>query len=140
VPHAAELGLDGKVIFLGRVPHAEITRYYDLVDIMIYPRVSIPLTELVTPLKPLEAMAMEKIVVASDVGGHRELIRDNDTGYLFAPDAPAALSARLLDVLRRRNDWPGMRASGRRFVETERNWTNSVARYKGVYGRLAAWR
>ena len=134
---AAELGLDGKVIFLGRVPHKEITKYYDLVDIMIYPRVSIPLTELVTPLKPLEAMAMEKIVVASDVGGHRELVRDNDTGYLFAPDAPAALSTRLLDVLRRREDWPAMRGRGRRFVETERNWTNSVARYQGVYGRLA---
>jgi glycosyltransferase involved in cell wall biosynthesis len=74
------------------------------------------------------------------VGGHRELIRDNDTGYLFAPDAPTALSARLLDVLRRRNDWPAMRSRGRRFVETERNWTNSVARYKDVYGRLAGKR
>jgi PEP-CTERM/exosortase A-associated glycosyltransferase len=134
---ATQLGLDGKAIFLGRVPHKEITKYYDLVDIMIYPRISIPLTELVTPLKPLEAMAMQKIVVASDVGGHRELIRDNDTGYLFAPDSPAALSARLLDVLQRRNDWPAMRARGRRFVETERNWTNSVARYQRVYESLA---
>jgi PEP-CTERM/exosortase A-associated glycosyltransferase len=134
---AGELGLDGKVIFLGRVPHAEITKYYDLVDIMIYPRISIPLTELVTPLKPLEAMAMQKIVVASDIGGHRELIRDNDTGYLFPPDEPKAIAARLLDVLQRREDWPGMRARGRRFVETERNWTNSVARYEGVYSQLA---
>ena len=134
---AAELGLDGKAIFLGRVPHAEITKYYDLVDVMIYPRISIPLTELVTPLKPLEAMAMQKIVVASDIGGHRELIRDNDTGYLFPPDKPEAIAARLLEVLRRRDDWPGMRARGRRFVETERNWTNSVARYEGVYGPLA---
>lgn len=133
---AAALGLDGKAIFVGRVPHDQITKYYDLVDIMIYPRVSIPLTELVTPLKPLEAMAMEKIVVASDVGGHRELIRDGDTGYLFPPDKPAALAARLLEVLRRRDDWPGIRARGRRFVETERNWTNSVARYEGVYGPL----
>jgi PEP-CTERM/exosortase A-associated glycosyltransferase len=133
---AAELGLDGTVIFLGRVPHAEITKYYDLVDIMIYPRISIPLTELVTPLKPLEAMAMQKIVVASDVGGHRELIRDSDTGYLFAPDSPKALAAQLLDVLRSRPDWPAMRARGRRFVETERNWPGSVARYEGVYGSL----
>lgn len=133
---AAELGLDGRVIFAGRVPHGEITKYYDLVDVMIYPRISIPLTELVTPLKPLEAMAMEKIVVASDVGGHRELIRDGETGYLFAPDAPDRLSARLLDALHRRDDWPAMRARGRRYVETERNWPNSVARYEAVYGRL----
>ena len=133
---AAELKLDGTVIFAGRVPHAEITKYYDLVDVMIYPRISIPLTELVTPLKPLEAMAMEKIVVASNVGGHRELIRDGDTGYLFAPDTPDRLAERLLDALRRRSDWPAMRARGRRFVETERNWPNSVQRYENVYGRL----
>ena len=103
---------------------------------MVYPRISIPLTELVTPLKPLEAMAMEKIVVASNVGGHRELIRDGDTGYLFAPDAPDRLAERLLDALRRRSDWPAMRTRGRRFVETERNWPNSVQRYEDVYGRL----
>jgi glycogen synthase len=133
---AAELKLGDSVIFVGRVPHDEITRYYDLADAMIYPRVSIPLTELVTPLKPLEAMAMEKIVVASDVGGHRELIRDNDTGYLFKPDSPEALATRLLDVLSRRNDWAGMRARGRGFVEAERNWPKSVANYERVYARL----
>ncbi len=134
---AEELNLGDRVIFVGRVPHGDITKYYDLADAMVYPRVSIPLTELVTPLKPLEAMAMEKIVVASDVGGHRELIRDGDTGYLFEPDDPGALAARLLDVLRRRDDWPGMRARGRRFVETERNWPKSVAKYERVYGRIA---
>lgn len=133
---AADLNLGDRVIFVGRVPHDRITSYYDLADAMIYPRVSIPLTELVTPLKPLEAMAMEKIVVASDVGGHRELIRDGDTGYLFKPDSPDALAARLLDVLRRRNDWAGMRARGRHFVETERNWPKSVANYERVYARL----
>ena len=60
------------------------------------------------------------------------------TTIAAVPDKPAALAARLLDVLRRRADWPGMRARGRRFVETERNWPNSVARYEGVYESLVA--
>lgn len=133
---AERLGLGGRVQFLGRVPHAEIKKYYDLVEVMIYPRVSIPLTELVTPLKPLEAMASDKIVVASDVGGHRELIRDRDTGYLFAPDDPARLAAGLAAALAQRGEWPAMRERARRFVETERTWPLSVARYKNVYGAL----
>ena len=50
---------------------------------LVYPRLSMRLTELVTPLKPLEAMAQGRLVLASDVGGHRELIRDGETGTLF---------------------------------------------------------
>jgi glycogen(starch) synthase len=64
------------VHFTGRVPHAEVQRYYGLIDVLIYPRRSMRLTDLVTPLKPLEAMAQGKLVLASDVGGHRELITD----------------------------------------------------------------
>ena len=56
---------------------------------------------------------------------------------MFTPDAPERLAERLLDALRRRADWPAMRARGRRFVETERNWPNSVARYEKVYAGLA---
>jgi hypothetical protein len=63
--------------FVGRVPHGEVRRYYDLVDYFIYPRSRMRLTDLVTSFKPLEAMAARRIVVASDVGGHRELIRDS---------------------------------------------------------------
>jgi PEP-CTERM/exosortase A-associated glycosyltransferase len=131
-----ELGLGGAVVFAGRVPHAEVPRYYDLIDILVYPRLPERLTHLVTPLKPLEAMARGKIVLASDVGGLRELVRDNDTGYLFAAGDPEALAARVLDVASRRDEWPAMRVRAHRFVLTERSWQNSVARYRAVYDRL----
>ena len=73
------------ILFAGRVPHSEVERYYSLVDVLAYPRKKSRLTDLVTPLKPLEAMAQRRIVAASDVGGHRELIADGRTGVLFAP-------------------------------------------------------
>ncbi|MDF0678140.1 MAG: glycosyltransferase [Nitrosomonas sp.] len=57
--------------------------YYDLIDVLVYPRLSMRLTDLVTPLKPLEAMAQGRVLAASDVGGHQELIRDNHNGILF---------------------------------------------------------
>ena len=131
----AESGLEGCVIFTGRVPHAEIQRYYELIDLLAYPRLPSRLTELVTPLKPLEAMAQGRIFVASDVGGHRELIRHGQTGFLCPAGDADALETALEDALARRNEWPALRARARRFVEQERTWANSVARYAEVYER-----
>ena len=127
------LGLRDKILFTGRVPHADVPRYYDLVDVFVYPRLPMRLTELVTPLKPLEAMARGRLVVASDVGGHRELIRDGRTGLLFRAGDIAHLAAVLAEALDRRERWPDILTRARRFVEEERTWEASVARYRGVY-------
>ncbi len=132
------LGLTDRVVFTGRVPHAEVNRYYDLIDLLAYPRHSMRLTELVTPLKPLEAMAQGHLFVASDVGGHKELIRHGETGWLFKADDRDALAGAVLDVLAHRDRWPQLRANGRRFVEDVRNWRNSVAHYEAPYQALLA--
>ncbi len=134
---ATDLGIADKVIFTGRVPHDQVQRYYDLVDIFVYPRLSMRLTELVTPLKPLEAMAQGRLVIASDVGGHKELIKHGETGYLFRAGDANALADTVLDMLKQRANWPAFHAAARRFVETERNWPISVARYRAIYERLA---
>ena len=132
---AAAAGLADRVIFTGRVAHAEVQRYYGLIDVLAYPRLPSRLTELVTPLKPLEAMAQGRMFVASDVGGHRELIRDRETGFLCRAGDVAALESALEDVLTQRERWPQIRAQARRFVEVERTWAASVARYGEVYRR-----
>ena len=124
--------------FVGRVPHTEVERYYALVDVLAYPRKRMRLTDLVTPLKPLEAMAQGKLVAASDVGGHRELIRDGDTGTLFAPDDPAAIAMALAGLLAERSGWDARRARARAFVEAERNWSSNIRRYDPVYQRLTS--
>lgn len=133
---ALELGVAQRVVFAGRVPHAEVQRYYDLMDLLVYPRLSMRLTELVTPLKPLEAMAQGRLLVASDVGGHRELIRPGETGMLFRAGDPEALAAVVLELLRHPERWPALKATARAFVERERNWRTAVARYRGVYDGL----
>jgi PEP-CTERM/exosortase A-associated glycosyltransferase len=134
---AKDLGIEDKVVFTGRVPHDQVQKYYDLLDVLVYPRLSMRLTDLVTPLKPLEAMAQGRILAASDVGGHLELIADGKTGVLFKADDPASLAAKVSDLLGAQQQWPALRAAGRAYVETERNWPVSVARYKNIYGRLA---
>ena len=122
--------------FVGRVPHTDVERYYGLVDILAYPRKSMRLTDLVTPLKPLEAMAQGRLVAASDVGGHRELIEDGVTGTLFPPDDPDAIAAALTAMFANRENWEARRIAARTFVQEHRNWSSNVSRYEPVYQRL----
>ena len=133
---AALTSVAGHIHFTGRVPHTQVDRYYSLIDILAYPRKKMRLTDLVTPLKPLEAMAQMKLVAASDVGGHRELIRDGDTGTLFPPDNPVAMAAALSAMLENRGGWDARRERARAFVDSERNWAANVARYVPVYQKL----
>lgn len=127
------LRLSEAVIFAGRVPHGEVPGLSSLVDLFVFPRKAMRLTELVTPLKPLEAMAQGKLVAASDVGGHRELIEDGKTGFLFRHDDVPDLCRCVAEVFASGTGHAQVIQAGRRFVETERNWTASVKRYAAVY-------
>lgn len=135
---AREQGISDRVIFTGRVPHHDVQCYYNLIDILIYPRLAMRLTDLVTPLKPLEAMAQGKLLIASDVGGHRELIRDGETGVLFRAGDARDLTAKTLEVLTHPERWSRLKTEARRFVESERNWAKSIAHYRPVYENFVA--
>jgi PEP-CTERM/exosortase A-associated glycosyltransferase len=133
---AHRLGMAENVVFAGTVPHNEVAGYYSVCDVLAYPRPPGRVAELTTPLKPLEAMAMGKAVLASDVGGLRELIRHGDTGILFPPNDPARLGQALGALLAD----PALRASlganARRFVCEERTWDRVGRVYDDVYGKL----
>lgn len=135
---AQTLGVAERVIFTGRVPHQRVQKYYELIDVLAYPRLPIRLTELVTPLKPLEAMAQGRMFVASDVGGHRELVRQGETGFLFKAGSVDALADTISELLQHRERWDQVRRQARDFVERERTWANSVSRYREVYRRALA--
>lgn len=133
---AARLQVGNHVIFAGRVPHGRVPAYSSLIDAFVFPRKSIRLTELVTPLKPLEAMAQRRLVLASDVGGHRELIEHGRTGFLFRHDDVEALVECAAQALRGLAGFSGVLDDARRFVEHERSWHLSVQRYADVYQRM----
>ena len=130
-----KLNLNGKVIFAGRIPHDRIPGVYALIDILVYPRYSMRLTELVTPLKPLEAMAMGKAVVASDIGGHRELIRHNETGLLF----PAGNAFRLAESVELLLTDHGLRkkleSEGLAWVRENHTWRKTTSVYEDMYAK-----
>ena len=128
-------GLDDKILFTGRIPHDQVLAYYSLIDLCIYPRLPMALTDLVTPLKPLEAMAAGRIVIASDVGGHRELIMDNETGYLFRAGYLTALIERIQDALASKDRWSQIRSSGRAMTAA-RSWQSVTSAYGPLFERL----
>lgn len=134
----AARNLGNYVTFAGWTPQDRITALYRELDILVYPRRRNRLTDLVTPLKPLEAMAMAKVVLASDVGGHRELIEEGRTGFLFKADDLSDLVARLSTLLDHRQNWPRIGMAARQFVKRERTWKAVVATYAQVYGRARA--
>jgi PEP-CTERM/exosortase A-associated glycosyltransferase len=131
---AIDLGLQKQIIFTGKVPFNEVERFYSVVDVLVYPRKSLRLTELVTPLKPLEAMAQRKVFIASDVGGHHELVRDGVTGILFKADDVASLVQAIQDLVASPERQACLQENGLAFVRDERNWRNSVGRYVDVFG------
>ncbi len=133
-----KMSLQGKVIIPGRFPQEKIPGIYSLIDILVYPRYSMRLTELVTPLKPLEAMAMGKPLVASDIGGHRELIQNESTGLLFRPGDVCAL----VRTLQRLLDDAGLRGKlavqGNDWVRKNHTWSKTTAVYSTIYARALA--
>jgi glycosyltransferase involved in cell wall biosynthesis len=132
-----ELSLQSEVIIVGRVPHEQVARYYSVMDLLVYPRLRNRTTDLTTPLKPLEAMAMGKAVLGSDVGGIKELLDNGRVGTLFEAGNSAQLAERIValladDVLREQQA-----AAGREYVLRERAWDRLVLDYRRIYTALA---
>jgi glycogen synthase len=127
--------LDSSIAFPGWVPHDRIDDWYRQIDILVYPRRRNRLAELATPLKPLEAMAKGKIVLASDVGGHREMIEEGRNGFLFKAEDLSDLHRRLISLIDAPARWSQAGAAARRFVEEERSWKAVASIYARVYER-----
>jgi len=130
---ARQSALEDTVLPLGRVPHDQVERYYSLMDVMVYPRRKSRLTETVTPLKPLEAMALGKPILASNVGGIRELIEHEKTGLLFRADDVddfCRQARRLMSDAGLRSE---LSAQARETALAEKDWKVLVRRYEDVY-------
>lgn len=136
--YAADLGIADCVIFTGRVPHAEVPAYYSLIDIFVVPRTDDRVSRLVTPLKPYEAMAMERTVMVSAVPALEEMVVAGETGLTFrAEDAEhlAAVASALIASPERR---AVLGRNARAWVCQHRTWSENGRRYRELYDALGA--
>ena len=133
---STRLGLNDHVIFVGRVPHDEVNEYYSVIDILVYPRLSIRLTEIVTPLKPLEAMALGKNIILSDIGGHQEIAEELLPELSFKAGDVESLSERINTGLSNLDQESGFATKARAYVESQRSWDNIIPRYRQVFANV----
>jgi PEP-CTERM/exosortase A-associated glycosyltransferase len=124
------------IIFAGKIPHTQIQDFYSVMDVLVYPRVRSRLTELTTPLKPLEAMSMQRAVIGSNLGGLRELVHDGETGWLVEPENVEALTACMARLVANPHERQALAQRAREFVVRERDWVRIVERYFEIYGGL----
>ena len=134
--HAADRGVASEVVFTGRVDRSLIADHYGLIDIFVVPRLPLPVTEIVTPHKPYEALSTGRVLVMSDVGALRPIAEASAAAELFEAGDPAALAdvlARLiLDPERRRR----LAADGAAWVRAKRTWQANGDRYRKLYADM----
>ena len=133
---AAKLGLASSVIFTGRVPRESASLYHQAMDVFVVPRKDLDVTRVVTPLKPVEALASGRPVVASDLPALREIVDHGVNGMLSPADDPQSLATTLAtllgdELLRRR-----LGENGRQAVLQGRTWAANAQRYEDKYQEL----
>jgi glycosyltransferase involved in cell wall biosynthesis len=133
---SSSLGLDNDVIFTGRVPHEEVEDYYSIVDIAPFPRLPLPVTEMVSPLKPFEAMAMEKAVIASSVDALVEIVDHDNTGLIFEKGSKSDLASKIVVLIDDRMLRQKLGEKARIWVCDNRDWSSISGTLGEIYSRL----
>lgn len=133
---AVRLGLGNKVVFTGRVPRELAPLYHQALDIFVVPRKDLDVTRTVTPLKPVEALASARPVVASDLPALREIIEQNVNGRLIAPDDPRSLAKELSRLLQDEPERVALGRAGREMVLRTRTWAANTGAYADLYNRV----
>jgi glycogen(starch) synthase len=106
-----------------------------MIDVIVNPRIKSKITDTVTPLKPLEAMAYSKLVIASDVGGMKELIEHNKTGLLFKADDLTELEKCVSNVILKGVPTKIV-SDAKDYVKKNKSWLQNAQKYKTYYEEL----
>jgi PEP-CTERM/exosortase A-associated glycosyltransferase len=139
VERAGRLGLQERITFTGRVPHAEVADLFPLGDLFVYPRLLTATTALTTPLKPLEAMSMSRPVLVSDIAPMRELVSGlGGDALVFRPGDVGDLVRAVVDALADRERLARIGRAGRALVTSQRTWARIIPKYADVYAAALA--
>lgn len=131
-----KLGISNHIHFLDKIPFKKIKDFYSIIDIVILPRLNKRVCRLVTPLKQLEAMAMEKLVLASNLPALAEIIKPEISGDLFEPENHFSLAEKIENYLINDERRINLGKKAREFVKKKHNWSTLINNYKNIYNDL----
>ncbi len=133
-----ELRLGDRVVFAGKVPEADLIRWYRDCDVYCLPAIVDPQGETEgLGVVLLEALTYARPVVASRVGGIPDIIRDGETGLLVPEKDPEALAAALLALLRDPERAERLGRQGRERVSKEYSWEHVIGQWEAFYAETA---
>jgi glycosyltransferase involved in cell wall biosynthesis len=135
---AARAGLAEAAVFPGRVPAAKVRQFHALLDVFVVPRTPDRVCQLVTPLKPVEAMASGLCVVTSEVKALTEIVKHEVTGMQTVPQDPVSLADCLECLLYSPDIRRKLGDNAREWAARDRTWAHNAARYRDAYTRLGA--
>jgi len=132
----SRMHLEPYVIFTDHVSFYEIPNYYSIIDLFILPRIKTNLTNVISPLKCLEAMGMNTPVLGSDVGGITEIIKDGENGFIFKANSIGDLSRKISYIMKNKNKVEYICKNARNWVIENRNWDKLIVKYKNIYRKF----
>lgn len=130
---AAELGVLDRMITPGRVDRSQAHLYHQALDMFVVPRRDTSVTRAVTPMKPLEASASARPVLASNLPALAELVHDGKTGWLVSPEQPGEWASVINELLESPESAAELGAAGREWVLAERTWSANAEKYDRIY-------
>lgn len=130
--------LEKAVTFAGSIPSGMIDQYYSVMDVVLFPRLKLKVTEIVTPLKPLEAMAMGKCVLATGVGGLTEYCLDGINSIVVEPGDDEQMVRQIVELAANTDHRKNLEIEARKWVEENRNWSKVARIYEDLYNELCA--
>jgi glycosyltransferase involved in cell wall biosynthesis len=133
---ARDTGLTDEIILPGRVPYEEVERYYSLIDVAAFPRKSLPVTEMVSPLKPFEAMAAEKAILVSNVRAMAEFIEEGVNGLIFKKGSIDDMANKLEMIINNKNLRVELGKNARKWVLEHRAWDKATFKVESIYQEL----
>jgi len=131
-----ELNLEDIIHFTGRIEHSDVLDYYSVIDVAVYPRKGTSVCEIVSPLKPLEAMAMGKAIIASEVDALAEMIMNEQTGLLHARDDINNLTDKLEKLILNSKLRAQLGENAKKWVVKNRTWEDASKKVDAVYKQL----
>jgi len=133
---ANRMDLENQILFLGKISFSDIRKFYSIIDLFVVPRIKTKLADLIGPLKPLEAMAMKIPVLGSDVSGIKELIKNEENGYIFKAGSVQDLSEKITKIMENKEKMKIVKENAFNWVIENRNWNRLIYKYDGIYKKV----
>lgn len=128
-----ELGNDERAIVLDAIPHEQIVEYYQLADIILVPSITSDEVEEATSLSMLEGMACGKVVICSNIGGMKEVVKNGQTGILVSQKSPEEIAGAIKSIKRNQELSARIGYNARKYVEENHSYISHAKKFIQIY-------